>query len=78
MRWPTSSTWLRRRERVDLTAWHQWYAWRPQIVGDHWVWLEWIERRYRVFVAPQGVSPWAYRIPSLVDVVARSRNNETC
>lgn len=25
--------------------WHVVYAWMPVIIGEHWHWLEWVERR---------------------------------
>lgn len=27
------------------TAFKRWFAWRPVLVGEHWVWLQTIERR---------------------------------
>ena len=29
----------------EVTQWRRWFAWRPVVMHDQWVWLEIIERR---------------------------------
>lgn len=29
----------------NWTAFKRWFAWRPVLVGEYWVWLQTIERR---------------------------------
>lgn len=28
-----------------LTNWHKWYAWYPVKIGNHYYWLEYIQRK---------------------------------
>lgn len=45
MRWKTryskKQEWQRKRYE-----WHEWFAWRPVVIKDEWVWFETIYRRY--------------------------------
>lgn len=34
------------RAPTDLSRWHVWFAWRPVTIGEHWIWLETVERRF--------------------------------
>lgn len=34
------------RTHRDYTNWHKWFAWHPMIVEDHFVWLEYIDRKW--------------------------------
>lgn len=44
--------------------WHLWFAWRPVVASGHWVWLEWVERRW--FGQPYQKF-WSYATPGTAE-----------
>ena len=48
--------------------WHRWFAWYPVVVvtgrdSAHWVWLEFIERKWRTSRRGSGRKHRRYRLP---------------
>jgi hypothetical protein len=51
--------WHIKKSPIDITEWHDWYAWRPVWLDEErtWVWLERIERKlYRREPMPMSLS----------------------
>lgn len=38
----------------DENTYEKWFAWRPVVVGDHWAWFRYVERRVRCW----GLDCW--------------------
>lgn len=51
MRWRTE-TFNEKSKR--LLTWRRWFAWRPVMIDNERVWLEWIYRRTKVYYGGLG------------------------
>lgn len=51
MRW-RSETFNEKRKRLE--TWRPWFAWRPVMIDNERVWLEWIYRRTKVHCGSFG------------------------
>src|SRR5262245_64160388 len=85
MKWPS-----RKKVRIRLSAerspysegeWHRWFAWYPVSMATardstHWVWLEFVERKWRTSTSGSGRKRLHYRVPanSEPDVQQRLHN----
>jgi hypothetical protein len=41
----------------------RWFAWFPVLIGQHMVWLQWVERRNAGVFPPTFLNPHDYRLP---------------
>lgn len=51
MRWHTE-TFSEKCKRLE--TWRSWFAWRPVVINNERVWLEWIYRRTKVYCGGMG------------------------
>lgn len=50
------------RDRKDhLTKWHKWFAWYPVKIGKYCYWLEFVERKARLYCDIKGIMFWSIR-----------------
>jgi len=59
--------------------WKRWFAWYPVMMATannsaHWVWLEFVERKWSTDAYGYGVKKRRYRLPKLPEVRQRLRN----
>lgn len=70
MRWK-SETIDERRKRLE--TWRPWFAWRPVVVDNERVWLEWIFRRTKMHYA--GLGEYSYEV-EFADAMSILRKQE--
>jgi hypothetical protein len=51
MRWNTE-TFAEKCKRLE--TWRPWFAWRPVVIDNERIWLEWIFRRTKVYYGGMG------------------------
>jgi len=53
--------WKHTPRPVGYDEWRSWFAWYPVVVGDEYVWLEWVERRQSDREGTWDGLEWDYR-----------------
>jgi len=53
--------WTKRSVAVDVCKWHKYFAWFPILIGNIYVWLEFIEGKESVGPPPFYI---VYRFPN--------------
>jgi hypothetical protein len=70
MRWKTE-TLAERRER--LMIWRPWFAWRPVMIGNERVWLEWVYYRTKLYYGGDGVTLQEHEYADTMSILKKQK-----